>query len=250
VSVMTSIQFVEKLKIVASNYKTLYVMGCFGAPMTAMNKARYNHEYNKQPHRAKMIQAASSNTFGFDCSGLIKGVLWGWSGDVTSNYGGAKYAINGVSDLSANALIKACSEVSTNFVDIEVGEAVWMDGHIGVYIGNGKVVESSPKWSNGVQITNLGNIAKYGNYRIWAKHGRLPYVSYDTWIPKIGDVVDYKGTRHYASADTNKASACKSGKARVTGIYPSGKHPYHLIRTPDSSSTVYGWVDAGSFSRR
>lgn len=34
---------------VAKNYKTLYIMGCFGAPMTAKNKARYtkNHSYNK-----------------------------------------------------------------------------------------------------------------------------------------------------------------------------------------------------------
>lgn len=39
-TVMTNIEFVKKLKDVATNYKTLYVMGCFGAPMNATNKTR------------------------------------------------------------------------------------------------------------------------------------------------------------------------------------------------------------------
>ena len=52
---MTNIELANKLKDIARNYKTLYVMGCFGAPMTASNKKRYtqNHEYNRQPARAK-----------------------------------------------------------------------------------------------------------------------------------------------------------------------------------------------------
>ena len=40
--------FVDKVVDIAKKYKTLYVMGCFGAPMTETNKKRYtnNHEYN------------------------------------------------------------------------------------------------------------------------------------------------------------------------------------------------------------
>lgn len=34
---MTNKDLVAKLKDIATNYKTLYVMGCFGAPMTAAN---------------------------------------------------------------------------------------------------------------------------------------------------------------------------------------------------------------------
>lgn len=76
---MTNIESVNKLKNIAKNYKTLYVMGCFGAPMTAYNKKRYtqNNEYNRRPERTAMINAASADTFGFDCGCLIKGVLWG-----------------------------------------------------------------------------------------------------------------------------------------------------------------------------
>ena len=70
---MNSKEFIAKLKDVATNYKTLYVMGCFGAPMTDANKKRYtqNHTYNKQAARTKMIMAATSDTFGFDCVNLI-----------------------------------------------------------------------------------------------------------------------------------------------------------------------------------
>ena len=93
---MTNIELANKLKDIAKNYKTLYVMGCFGAPMTAANKKRYtqNHSYNRQPTRTAMINAASADTFGFDCVCLIKGVLWGWNGDKNAIYGGAGYALS------------------------------------------------------------------------------------------------------------------------------------------------------------
>lgn len=42
---MKATELVSKAIDIAKNYKTLYVMGCFGAPMTAANKKRYttNH---------------------------------------------------------------------------------------------------------------------------------------------------------------------------------------------------------------
>jgi peptidoglycan hydrolase-like protein with peptidoglycan-binding domain len=173
---------------VAKNYKTLYVMGCFGAPMTDKNKARYtkNHEYNQRPARVKKINEASADTFGFDCVCLIKGLLWGWNGDADKVYGGSSYACNGVPDIGANSMIKVCKDVSTDFSKIEVGEAVWIDGHIGVYIGDGLAVESTPAWKNCVQITAVHNIGKKSGYngRKWTKHGKLPYVEY------TGEVVE------------------------------------------------------------
>ena len=179
-TIMKASDFVAKLKDIVTNYKTLYVMGCFGAPMTAANKKRYidHHPYNKQPARVKLINAASADTFGFDCVCLIKGVLWGWSGDKSKIYGGAKYATKGVPDVDANTMINLCSEVSTDFSKIEIGEAVWTNGHIGVYIGNGLAVECTPAWKNRVQITAC-NCSKPGyNTRKWKKHGKLPYIDY------------------------------------------------------------------------
>lgn len=180
---MKSKTFIEKLINAAQNYKTLYVMGCFGAPMTAANKTRYtqNHSYNKQAARTAMIKAASADTFGFDCVCLIKGILWGWSGDKSKTYGGAVYASNGVPDIGADTMIGKCKNVSTgNWGSMTPGEALWVPGHIGVYIGDGLSVECSPAFENDVQITAVGNIGKKAGYntRTWQKHGRLPYVDY------------------------------------------------------------------------
>lgn len=186
---MNNTEFVKKLTDVASNYKTLYVMGCFGAPMTAANKKRYcqHTAYNQQASRQKIINAASADTFGFDCVCLIKGVLWGWKGDKNAIYGGATYASNGVPDIGADAMIQRCTGISTDFSKITPGEAVWMDGHIGVYIGDGKVVECTPAWDNCVQITKIGTKADY-KVRKWTKHGKLPWITYVAALKTVDEI--------------------------------------------------------------
>ena len=177
--IFTVDQFIEKLKFAASK-KTLYIKGCFGAPMNATNKKRYttNLQYNK--NRANIINAATADTFGFDCNCLIKGILWGWSADQYKNYGGATYKSNGVPDFGADNTLDYCTNVSTDFNNIVPGEVVWMPGHVGVYIGNGQVIECTPKWTNNVQYSYLANIGyKTGNYRTWNRHGKLQWINYN-----------------------------------------------------------------------
>ncbi len=72
----------------------------------------------------------------------------------------------------------------------------------------------------------------------------------EEWTPKVGDVVIYNGKTHYVSANSTAAKSCKGGKAKITAIYQLGKskHPYHLI-AESGGATVYGWVDAGSFTK-
>lgn len=60
---------------------------------------------------------------------------------------------------------------------------------------------------------------------------------------KIGDIVEFTGTKHYLTKNVKTGSVCKPGKAKVTAI-AVGAHPYHLIRVTGGGSTVYGWVDA------
>lgn len=180
--IRTGKELAAAAKAVALNRKTLYVMGCFGAPLTSANRTRYsqNHSYNRQPSRTAKIKAASSNTFGFDCVGLIKGLLWGWNGSKGKTYGGATYTANSVPDINADTMIKRCTDVSTSFSGIQPGEVVWTEGHIGVYIGNGLAVEATPSWADRVQITAVLNIGKKTGYngRRWKKRGKLPYISY------------------------------------------------------------------------
>lgn len=265
-TITTAAQLAAKAVEVAKKYKTLYIMGCFGAPMNSANKERYckNHPYNTSSSRTAMIKAATADTFGFDCVCLIKGLLWGWEGDKSKTYGGAIYNTNEVPDIGADSMIKVCKELSTDFSKIEVGEAVWTDGHIGIYVGDGLAVECTPSWKNCVQLTAC-NCTKSGYpRRNWKKHGKLPYVAYAgknenvakkenastgtgaaaTLSFKVGDVVNFTGTKHYSSAEATKGLSCKGGKAKVTAISKGAKHPYHVIAVSGSGSTVYGWVDA------
>ncbi len=163
--------FIDRLLMVCTE-ETLYVMGGWGQKLTdgAKKQLISAQKYNQSSTRKKMIESASNDTRSFDCSGLIKSVLWGYTGDDTPT-GGAKYASGGVPDLNAAGLIGKCYGVSEDFTIIQEGELVYMSGHVGVYLGDGYVVECSPKWKNGVQRTEL-------KQRKWLKHGFLPYVEY------------------------------------------------------------------------
>lgn len=176
--------FIEKLNNIATNYKTKYAWGCFGCLLTEAivnSKAKqYPNQYSPAK-RNELITAGKSGAFGFDCVNLIKGIAWGWNGDKTKTWGGANYASNGVPDINADQMITKCSGVSTNFSNIVPGEAVWLPGHIGVYVGDGVVIEATPKWNNGVQKSALENIGKVAGLpsRRWSKHGKLPFILYD-----------------------------------------------------------------------
>ena len=197
-NIKTGRQLADACILLTKNYKTLYVLGCFGAPMTEQNKQRYINaqSYNRKPDRLTKINSASEDTFGFDCVGMIKGLLWDWKGILNSCYGGADYAANGIPDLSANGMIRACEpNVSTDFSNIQIGEVVWTQDHIGVYVGNGLAVECTPRWKDGCQVTAVLNMGlkssnKSYNGRTWTRHGKLPYITYEK-TPTITPVADY-----------------------------------------------------------
>ena len=95
-------------------------------------------------------------------------------------------------------MIDCCREVSADFAKIVPGEAVWMDGHIGVYVGGGVVVEATPKWLGGVQRSTCSNVSAKlipgtAGTRRWTKHGRLPWVDYS----KIEDKEEDDEMKYY-----------------------------------------------------
>ena len=113
-----------------------------------------------------------------DCSGLIKGILWGYPDK-------GKYASNGVSDSNANNIIAThCTGVTSDMSKLRKGMVVWLSGHIGIYCGDGVVVESSPRWENGIQRTYpvgcpIAN-KHHLNQRKWSKCGYLKWIDYST----------------------------------------------------------------------
>ncbi len=180
-AIKTAKELAQMCKKIATDYKSLYVFGCFGAPLNDYNKKRWMNEYesNRTEPRKSNILNASADTFGFDCVNLIKAVLWGWCGDVNAEYGGVTYKSNGVPDIDAGSMFQCCTEQSTDFSKIEIGEAVWMPGHIGIYVGDGLAVECTPAWDNKVQFTACNQNKAGYHRRDWTKHGKLPYVAYE-----------------------------------------------------------------------
>jgi len=101
-----------------------------------------------------------------DCVGLIKG--YGWYNPDTKTI---EYGTNGMPDVGADQMYRN-AEVS-GFMDTMPdipGLAVWKSGHIGVYIGNGEVIEAMG--------TKYGVIKTKLSERGWKAWLEIPYISY------------------------------------------------------------------------
>ena len=99
-----------------------------------------------------------------DCVGLIKGYLW--SATPTSP---PKY--NAEQDVSANGMLQRCKEKGTISTMPELpGVLVFLPGHVGVYIGDGYVIEAKGH-AYGVIRTKLAG-------RGWKNWGKCPWITY------------------------------------------------------------------------
>ena len=128
----------------------------------------------------------NGSAWNMDCVCMIKGIVWGFNFNKSAAHGGAVINESICPDVNANGLINICKNVSTNFNNIEYGEVVHMSGHVGIYIGNGQVVESTA-WFGKTIISNIGKDGKRtkdgknGGY--WQNHGKLPCIDYSKPTP-------------------------------------------------------------------
>lgn len=101
-----------------------------------------------------------------DCVGLIKG--YGWYNEES---GTIKYGTNGMKDVTADGMFSAATEKGTiNTMPDIPGLAVWHQGHIGVYIGNGYVIHAANTYDGVIKtpITSSG----------WTHWLKVPYINY------------------------------------------------------------------------
>ena len=141
-----------------------YWWGCFGqradAALYARKKKQYPGYYTATDFSSQYGQKVH------DCVGLIKGYLWCNGPDSLPRY-------NAAQDVAVEGLYKKCSrkgELST--LPETPGVCVFMAnmGHVGVYIGNGQVVESMGH-AYGVVKTRREN-------RGWACWGMPEWIEY------------------------------------------------------------------------
>ena len=101
-----------------------------------------------------------------DCIGLIKSYAW-YNADSGEIIAGS----NGFTDGGANSICNYVTESgSISTMPDTPGLAVWMNGHIGVYIGNGEVIEA--------QGTAYGVVKTQLQGRGWTKWLKIPNIKY------------------------------------------------------------------------
>lgn len=101
-----------------------------------------------------------------DCVGLIKG--YGWLNPDTHQ---VEYGTNGMPDIGADTMYANATEKGTIDTIPEIpGLAVWHEGHIGIYIGGGEVIEAMGT-QYGVVKTQLSGSR-------WTHWLKIPYITY------------------------------------------------------------------------
>ena len=145
-----------------------YVWGTFGLVLTeSLFEAKLAQYPDALAGNADFIRQTWVGGRTTDCVGLIKG--YGWLDAETEEI---VYNTNGMPDITANEMYHAATVSGTiDTIPETPGLAVWHDGHIGVYIGNGEVVEAMGT-RYGVVKTKLEGAR-------WTHWLKIPYISYD-----------------------------------------------------------------------
>lgn len=199
-----------------------------------------------------------------DCTCSIKAILWGGR-FIPENRGkahaGCNYLSNGVPDFTPSSCVEWTNATKGNFKTLVPGEILLMtsQGHAGLYIGNGQVIEVTPAWTGGNPGCQISQIGKNGE-RIkngrqvlsWEYHGKIPVIDYvnkpvpPTPTPSgkfnIGDEVILNGPIYVSSNATTPANTIKNKKTKITRKNPGSAHPYNT--TGD-----LGWCDESSLTK-
>ena len=145
-----------------------YVWGTFGSVLTeGLFQAKLDQYPDGVGNYEEFIRDNWVGKRTTDCCGLIKGYGWLDPETMSINYG-----TNGMPDLGANQMYYNASESGTIDTIPEIpGLAVWHDGHIGVYIGNGYVIEAMG--------TKYGVVKTQLEGRGWTHWLKVEYINYD-----------------------------------------------------------------------
>lgn len=226
---MNNIEFAKKCYDIAKTVKTLYVMGGWGQPLTPVNKRDFIERYSSNEKRSEDILAASSDTFAFDCVCFIKSVLDGFAADPKARWGGATYG-KPVPDITCGAMLESCSDISSDFRHLELGELLYLRAgtqeHVGVVVSLSPALaaECTPKWSCDVQITAINRAVSGYPTRTWQQHGKLTrWLTYTSASDELSavllpDVVSGSEGPAVRSAQTLLiARGCSCGPAGADG---------------------------------
>lgn len=239
-----------------------YWYGTFGQKATGALLTAKARQYPTM-YTSSRVKKATAEHLGqkvHDCVGLIKGYLW--CDSATDN--NPNYNVN--QDKSANGMYNACKVRGyINTLPEIAGVLVFFDGHVGVYIGDGWVIEARG-FDYGVVKTKL-------SARPWKRWGLCPWITYPSTenpaekpaktetstktetkpaakTAAVGSKV--KITGKYASSSVSKSAGNKRAigqTAYITKIYSGKAFPYQLgaKKGDTSSANTIGFAKASAF---
>lgn len=223
-----------------------YWYGCYGQTATESlyegKKKQYPKYYTATDFPSQYGQRVH------DCSGLIDGFLMSETPTSTPVY-------NSLYDYSANGLLKACKEQGTIDTLPEIkGVCVFYNGHVGVYIGNGYVIEARGH-KYGVVKTKV----KDRPWKSWGKHPLIEYVVeekkpvvQDTKIDTVKEVQSWLNKTYNSGLEVDgkygkltKAALVKALQKNI-GVKADGKYGFftnlavkkHNLRKGDKGELV------------
>ncbi len=144
-----------------------YVWGTYGR---VLDSSLYNQKLQQYPTQVgRYSDYITSYWLGdrtADCVGLIKG--YGWLNPDTLEL---VYGANGMPDIDCDSMYYNATEKGAISSIPEIpGLAVWCAGHIGIYIGNGEVIEA--------RGTQYGVVRTKLSERNWTHWLKIPYITY------------------------------------------------------------------------
>lgn len=144
-----------------------YVMGTFGQVLTVdLLEAKLAQLPDAIGPYEDFIRSNYLGVRTADCIGLIKGYSW-----YDPDTGNINYGSNGMPDVSADQMYNQASEKGSMSTMPEIpGILVHAPGHIGIYIGNGYVIEAM-----GTRYGVVKTAVSSGSWTGWCKN---PYINY------------------------------------------------------------------------
>ena len=167
------VEYVKKTLSLGND--SIYLYGSFGQTLSeafiTQKAKQYVYNISRQSIYKKCLASAGTE-FAFDCVGLIKAYLWG-------GHGNPKY--NSKQDKSANGMYNAAKKKGKiNTLPEIPGILVHMSGHIGIYIGDGYVIECTPNKTYAKQDHKGGGVCKTKlSARKWTGWCECPYITYE-----------------------------------------------------------------------
>jgi hypothetical protein len=156
--------------------------------------SRPNYYYNSFPYN---LGYYDGSRISFDCWNLGKAIIWS-RGAIVNNYTVGKYAAMdtscGLGDWGGYEIITQAPNCSSNFSNLVPGEWLYMENHVGYYVGDGQVIECTAGWNVWAitvsQIDSRGNRSRNGVPNgSWKLRGMVPWLDYNSSNDKEPPVI-------------------------------------------------------------